>query len=167
MRYGSQNPFDSQEDDCRAQKDLYIMEETVKHYIFGYPWHLEDTTISRPYSWPSEGLIELSGQVHSQLIVAQVLGIFQNSFQAVWVDDIYMGTALLSELAYHSKNQTYALQAAHDVLRLQRRLLSNPEEFILNHGFNNRTQHFSCCKWARGMDDFALKRKSISSLDLF
>ena len=39
------------------------MEETVKNYIFGYPWHLEDGTISRPYSWPSEGLIELTGQV--------------------------------------------------------------------------------------------------------
>ena len=43
--------------------DLYVMEETVKKYIFGYPWHLEDGTISRPYSWPSEGLVELTGQV--------------------------------------------------------------------------------------------------------
>ena len=43
--------------------DIYVMEETVKNYIFGYPWHLEDETISRPYSWPAEGLVELTGQV--------------------------------------------------------------------------------------------------------
>ena len=45
------------------------MEETVKNYIFGYPWHLEDGTISRPYSWPSEGLIELTGQVSAFFIL--------------------------------------------------------------------------------------------------
>ena len=42
-----------------------------------------------------------------------------SSFQAVWVDDAFMGTALLSELAYHTQNVTYAQQAAEDVLRLQ------------------------------------------------
>ena len=41
------------------------------------------------------------------------------SFQAIWVDDAFMGTALLSELAYHTQNVTYAQQAAEDVLRLQ------------------------------------------------
>ena len=35
------------------------------------------------------------------------------------VDDAFMGTALLSELAYHTQNVTYAQQAAEDVLRLQ------------------------------------------------
>ena len=44
-------------------QDLYIMQETVDKYILGYPWHLTDGTISRPYSWPAEGLIELTGQV--------------------------------------------------------------------------------------------------------
>ena len=47
----------------QIDKDIYVMEETVKNYIFGYPWHLEDETISRPYSWPAEGLVELTGQV--------------------------------------------------------------------------------------------------------
>ena len=47
--------------------DLYIMSETVEKYILGYPWHLEDGTISRPYSWNNEGLVELQGQVNSNL----------------------------------------------------------------------------------------------------
>ena len=61
-----------------------------------------------------------------------------------------MGTALLSELAYHTKNETYALKAARDILRLQKNLLKDGHKFILQHGYNDRTGHFSCCKWARG-----------------
>lgn len=117
--------------DMTADNDLYIMEETVKKYIEGYPWHLKDGTISRPYSWPSEGLLELTGQ-------------------ALWVDDILMGTLLMSELAFHTRNQSYALQAATDILKLQTYLLDEGEEFVLRHGFNQRTGHHSCCKWARG-----------------
>ena len=44
-------------------RDIYVMEEVVNKYILGYPWHLDDGTISRPYSWPLEGLIEISGKV--------------------------------------------------------------------------------------------------------
>ena len=72
------------------------------------------------------------------------------AFQAVWVDDAFMGTALLSELAYHTQNVTYAQQAAEDVLRLQGKLLKNSNFFVLQHGYNERTGHYSCCKWARG-----------------
>ena len=57
LRYGTYN------DPERSSKDLYIMEETVKNYIYGYPWHLDDKTLSRPYSWPSEGLLEVTGKV--------------------------------------------------------------------------------------------------------
>ena len=57
LRYGTYN------DPERISKDLYIMEETVKNYIYGYPWRLKDNTLSRPYSWPSEGLLELTGEV--------------------------------------------------------------------------------------------------------
>ena len=49
-----------------------------------------------------------------------------------------MGTALLSELAHHTQNETYALQAARDVLNLQRRLLKDTNKFILQHGYNDR-----------------------------
>ena len=70
-------------------------------------------------------------------------------FQALWVDDIFMGTALLSEFSYHSQNQNYALQAAKDILQLQK-YLQKESEFLLQHGFNARTGHHSCCLWARG-----------------
>ena len=49
-----------------------------------------------------------------------------------------MGTALLSELAHHTRNETYAFQAARDVLNLQRRLLKDTNKFILQHGYNDR-----------------------------
>ena len=62
-----------------------------------------------------------------------------------------MGTSLMSELAYHTNNQSYAIRAAQDILRLQKRLLDDKEnQYILFHGFNARTGHHSCCKWARG-----------------
>ena len=54
IRYGT---------NANISDDLYIMSETVEKYILGYPWHLEDGTISRPYSWNNEGLVELQGQV--------------------------------------------------------------------------------------------------------
>lgn len=116
--------------DLTASEDLYIIQETVTRYIDGYPWHLKDGTISRPYSWPSEGLLELTGQ-------------------ALWVDDILMGTLLKSELAYHTLNQSYALQAASDILKLQFYLVDK-DVFVLRHGYNHRTGHQSCCRWARG-----------------
>ena len=52
------------------ESDLYVMQETVDKYILGYPWHLEDGSISRPYSWPSDGLIEITGQVSDNLFWA-------------------------------------------------------------------------------------------------
>ena len=63
-----------------------------------------------------------------------------------------MGTSLMFELAYHTHNQSYALRAAKDIVQLQKRLLMDGDEneFILAHGFNARTGHHSCCKWARG-----------------
>ena len=54
IRYGT---------NANISDDLYVMSETVEKYILGYPWHLEDGTISRPYSWNNEGLVELQGQV--------------------------------------------------------------------------------------------------------
>ena len=63
LRYGTFN------DSERISKDLYIMEETVKNYIYGYPWCLKDKTLSRPYSWPSEGLLELTGEVKYKISI--------------------------------------------------------------------------------------------------
>ena len=61
-----------------------------------------------------------------------------------------MGTALLSEYSHHSEDLSYALKAAEDILKLQNYLLIDQSEFILGHGYNARTGHHSCCKWARG-----------------
>ena len=30
-------------------------------YIYGYPWHLEDATISRPITWPEVGFLSPRG----------------------------------------------------------------------------------------------------------
>ena len=51
-------------------------------YIYGYPWHLDDSwaTRSRPISWLEEGFITLRGG-------------------GLWVDDMYMGTALTAAWA--------------------------------------------------------------------
>ena len=63
MVYGDRIRYGSRTDS--SNDDLYIMSETVDKYILGYPWHLEDGTISRPYSWNDEGLIELQGKVRN------------------------------------------------------------------------------------------------------
>ena len=63
MVFGDRLKYGKIDNEKRRANDLYIMEQTVKQYIYGYPWHLEDSTLSRPYSWPSEGLAEPTGKV--------------------------------------------------------------------------------------------------------
>ena len=44
-------------------------------YIYGYPWHLPDGTISRWISWPAEGFLEpraLTGPVMSEKVFAPI-----------------------------------------------------------------------------------------------
>ena len=40
-----------------------------------------------------------------------------------------MGTSLMSELAYHTHNQSYALRAAKDIVQLQKRLMDGMCDF--------------------------------------
>ena len=63
MVFGDRLRYGTIDNENRRTNDLYIMEQTVKQYIYGYPWHLDDSTLSRPYSWPSEGLVEPTGKV--------------------------------------------------------------------------------------------------------
>ena len=35
--------------------DRYVMSEVVEQFIYGYPWRLEDGTVSRNTTWPAEG----------------------------------------------------------------------------------------------------------------
>ena len=63
MVFGDRLRYGKIDNENRRANDLYIMEQTVKQYIYGYPWHLEDSTLSRPYSWASEGLVEPTGKV--------------------------------------------------------------------------------------------------------
>jgi hypothetical protein len=36
--------------------ERYVITEVVNQFIYGYPWRLEDGTISRNTTWPAEGL---------------------------------------------------------------------------------------------------------------
>ncbi len=67
-----------------------------------------------------------------------------------------MGTSLLAEWSHHSNESKYALEAGRNILLLHQHLLkteasNNEDKFILQHGYNARTNHHSCCKWARGI----------------
>jgi hypothetical protein len=72
-------------------------------YIYGYPWHLPDGTISRPITWPEEGLVDPRGG-------------------GVWVDDMYMGTALLVQQALLTQDSTASTASWH-IARLYWKLL--------------------------------------------
>lgn len=45
------------------EDDVYIVNKVVEDYIYGWKYHLEDGTISRPVSWLDEGYIEIHGEV--------------------------------------------------------------------------------------------------------
>ena len=37
---------------------ISLMSISYSRYLYGYPWHLPDGTISRWISWPAEGFLE-------------------------------------------------------------------------------------------------------------
>jgi len=114
------------------EEDLWIVREVVERYIYGYPWHLPDGTISRWISWPSEGFLEPRALT-------------------VWVDDMFMGTALLAAWSRISGEVEHLQYAARQVVRLTEYLhRGESKDGLLHHGFNYWTGHISCCKWARG-----------------
>jgi len=116
----------------KAEEDRWIVQQVVERYIYGYPWHLPDGTISRWISWPAEGFLEPRALT-------------------VWVDDMFMGTALLAAWSRISGEVEHLDYAAGQVLRLTEYLhRGENKDNLLHHGFNYWTGHISCCKWARG-----------------
>lgn len=69
--------------------------------------------------------------------------------QGIWVDDMFMGTALATEWGTLSGDQSHVLWAAEQVIAINNYLVVD-EDGLYHHGFNNYTGHISCCKWARG-----------------
>ena len=54
----------------------------IFRYIYGYPWHLPDGTISRWISWPAEGFLEPRALTGWLLFV---LFICHHSFASIWL----------------------------------------------------------------------------------
>merc|ERR550519_625389 len=126
------------EDMFRPQDDRYILSEVVDKYIYGYPWHLPDGTISRPLTWLNEGFLEPHGT-------------------AVWIDDMFMGTAVLVEWAKLTGDAQHLQYAGEQILRMSEYLYRGQYEHreeewdgLIHHGYNFWTNHLSCCKWGRG-----------------
>ncbi|XP_059090012.1 uncharacterized protein LOC131885847 [Tigriopus californicus] len=113
-----------------TQNDMFLIQEVVDKYIYGYPYHLEDGTISRPISWFDEGFLELHGK-------------------ALWVDDMSMGTSLATSLSLLTGNVSYVLTSVQQLLQFHDYLF-DVEENLYFHGYNDYSDHLSCCKWARG-----------------
>ncbi len=111
-----------------------MVTETVEKYIYGYPRHLEDGTISRGIAWfGGEG-------GYFELLKNEVL----------WVDDMYMGTALTSALSVMTGNPSHVLESAKQIQAFNSYLYNKDSIHLYFHGYNNATEEFSCCFWARG-----------------
>ena len=101
----------------------------LAQYIDGYPWHLPDSTVSRPITWLAEGFLSPRGG-------------------GVWVDDIYMGTAVLISYSRLTGERQHLVEAGHQVVRTAGHLTGG--SWLLQHGYSHYTGHLSCCRWARG-----------------
>ncbi|XP_023335354.1 uncharacterized protein LOC111706677 isoform X2 [Eurytemora carolleeae] len=112
-----------------VEEDVYVISEVVEKYIYGYPWHLPDGTISRPITWMEEGFLDMRGG-------------------GVWVDDMHMGTALLIEYALISNDISHLVYAGHQLLLMS--AILQDELGLMRHGYHFWTDHYSCCFWARG-----------------
>lgn len=55
--------------------DLYIVDKVVRDYIYGWKYHLDDGTISRPVSWLDEGYVEVHGEVVRSVVGSCLLSI--------------------------------------------------------------------------------------------
>ena len=130
--YGDRHSYATMSDLYSQEQDLYILSEVVDKYIYGYPWHLPDGTISRPITWLSEGFLEPHGT-------------------GVWVDDMFMGTAVLVEWAKITGDVEYLEYACWQLKRITEYLYREEhEDGLLHHGYNFWTGDLSCCKWGRG-----------------
>ena len=65
----------------------------------------------------------------------------------VWVDDMYMGTAVLMSHCLVSGQVDHLLQAGHQLVSTAGHLTAGR---LLQHGYSHYTGHTSCCRWCRG-----------------
>jgi len=128
--YADRNKYGSTPGGHSAEDDLYIVKEVVDKYIYGYPWHLPDGTISRPMTWLAEGFFDLRGG-------------------GVWVDDMYMGTALLVDHAKLSGDIKHLEYAGTQLINIFA-ILQESYTGLMKHGYHYWTDHHSCCYWGRG-----------------
>ena len=121
-------------------------------YIYGYPWHLPDSTVSRPITWLAEGFLSPRGG-------------------GVWVDDMYMGTALLLSYSRLTGERQHLEEAGQQLVRTAGHLVGG-ERRLLQHGASHFTGQLSCCRWARGngwailaLTDFLTAATELGSLE--
>lgn len=110
--------------------DVALVTATAKRYVLGYPHHLSDGTVSRPVAWWPD--------------------YFAPNATAVWADDTFMGTAVVSHaLSFLPEQQLYVdyllSQATGFVAHLR-----DAQTGLLHHGYDQALGKQSCCVWGRG-----------------
>ena len=73
--------------------------------------------------------------------------------QALWVDDMFMGTALTTAWSLYTGDPTHVLESTKQLLALHDYLVVADDvgqDALFHHGFNAYNGHISCCKWGRG-----------------
>lgn len=111
--------------------DQELCKVVCKKYVLGYPHRLSDGTVSRGIGWLP---------YHA----------FPRNASAVWVDDSFMGTALVTHsLSFLPDASTYASYAGAQLLGMLARL-QDPGTNLLHHGYDGARDVRSCCTWGRG-----------------
>ena len=129
--------------------DFKVINDTVHEYVYGYPFHLDDGTISRPISWIGEGY-------------------FEPDRHTLWVDDSFMGTSLTTSLSLETGDPEYVIDSARQLLNFRDYLIIESDlDELYYHGYDNSSGDMSCCKWGRG-DGWALiaKMEALEVMDI-
>ncbi len=110
-----------------------MVTETVQKYVYGYPRHLRDGTISRGIAWfgAEGGYLEFLRK------------------KVLWVDDMYMGTALTSAASVMTGDPSHVMESAKQIIQFNSYLAVDSSGLYF-HGYNDASESYSCCKWARG-----------------
>jgi len=107
--------------------DLKVTVLIADHFVLKFPYHLPDGTYSRSGGWSGE-----AGGDHT----------------FVWADDSFMGSALLARLAALYKVPDYINYIAGQQVTFTDHLRDN-KDGLYRHGYNDKDQKQSCCKWSR------------------
>ena len=110
--------------------DVTLCNSVAKRFVLGYPHRLLDGTVSRSVGWGAD--------------------YFPANSSAVWVDDSFMGTALLAHsLTLLDSPVLFADYTADQLLHFVLHL-KDPQTGLLHHGFDGARGIQSCCAWGRG-----------------